>query len=604
MNLLLDDSRLPLVQKYKEGNTPYDTTPNQYRLALNLRTRFDVCSPVPSSVVDDAAPSGVKQAILTFGNYVLLFCAGKAYYKLNGDLAWTQIEAFSMSTTAPRYWTVTVPVNITNYGRLAGQVITGTTTTGTDTTNTYGAVSANLPITQINVAAGTFGNNAGLLVQDGVNQPQFIYIDANGVIQCRTTQSYSDWSFPLDADYNLTGADAREYVPIGTYMAWSDSVLFIVDPTFTYIYRSVSGRPLDFVINVDENGQAGGDARTTSYSVGVNGITAMKTMSGNTLFVAAGGASCFSVSFDKSNVAVKVFGEWTFERKPLFNANCITDRGIIDVAGSPDSPNSGDSVFIDANGLRSFNAILQEQNEGRNSIFSATVQSLFDGIHQSAKVNATSTGGWCAAINYDNYAIFSVLTTLGYVLVIYDTINNCYTAIDTQQVGNHAVKQFAAINIDTLALYAITDDDRVVQLFASPDKYDAGTIRLGAVCEQDPKKELKVTQVRAILSNITQDLTVTCSLFTNNRYDQSLQTDIKYVPPAKNYNGINVGTDVGTQTNNILFSFPNAEQGWKSFVVLTWTGGASLVSTSISTVENTPMQPLRTQAVVQQTSNK
>jgi hypothetical protein len=257
-------------------------------------------------------------------------------------------------------------------------------------------------------------------------------------------------------------------------------------------------------------------------------------------------------------------------------------------------------VFIDANGLRSFNAILALQNEGRNSIFSATVSGLFIGITNSTTITSSTGYGWASAITFDNYAIFSVNTVYGYVLVVYDTINNVYQSIDTAQIGNHAVKQFAAITISTLALYAITDDDRVVQLYIS-DKFDSPTVRLGAVSAQDPKKELKVTNVRVIFSNIETDASYTCSLFVNNRLSQVAIAKLGYQAPTDPYVGIPIGIDIDTQTNSIIFSFPNSAQGWKAFAVLSWTGTASLVTVSMTTEDLTPMQPLMTQAVVQQT---
>jgi hypothetical protein len=567
MNLLLDDSRLSVSQN---GEL------NQYRLGINLSTRFDVCSPVLASEVDSVAPLGNKQGIVTIGNYIVIFCSGSAYYRLNTDNGWWMISGFQMSSEAPRFWTAVIPLTTTNYGRYA------TAITGAEVTS-----SANSPIYQSGIVKSTFESIPGLLVQDGINQPRFIYVDYSGVIQCRITQTYDKWSFdPSGVD------DKREYVPVGTFMEWYNGILFIVDSEYNYIYRSVSGRPLDFVVNVTKEGKSGGDATTTSYSVGIGGITAMKAIPGDILFVAAGGANNFAITLDKSNVAVKEFGEWTFNRAQLFNANCITERGVIDMLG--------DTVFIDATGLRSFNAIKQQQNQGRNSIFSTPVQSLFEDVYQSAPTNNANLKGWCAAINFDNYAIFSVNTTLGYALIVYDTINSCYSAIDTQQIGNHAVKQFAAITTDNLSLYAITDDDRVVKMYASTE-YSTATIRLGSICEQDPKKELKVTNVRAIFSNITEDCEVTCSLFTNNRFNQSVTTKLKYSAPSTEYSGTIVGIDVGTQTNNIVFSFPNSQQGWKAFATLSWTGGASLISTSVSTADCTPMQPIQTQAVVQQT---
>ncbi len=591
-NLLLDDTRLPVSFKYKEGDTPYDITYDQYRLGINIRTRFDVCSSINSSTVDLLAPAGIKQALIAFGNYIILFVSGTAWYQLNGTQGWIQINGFSMDKVAPRYWTCAVPLTTTNYGRLANPV-----------SGTVALPNANGGINQVqtNIVAGEFGNTPGLLVQDGINQSQFIYVDNNNNVQCRTTQTYDEWSYPLDnTTLKLTGPDNREYVPVGTFMEWYNGILFIVDTNFEYIYRSVSGRPLDFVVNVDMYGQKGGDASTTSYSVGVSGITAMRAMPGNSLFVAAGGASTFLITLNQTPNAPTIFGEYTFNRQVLFNSNCITERGIIDISGSPNSPNAGDTVFIDANGLRSFNAILSLQNEGRNSIFSATISGLFAGIINSTTITASTGSGWASAIMFDNYAIFSVNTVFGYVLVVYDTINNVYQSIDTLQVGNHAVKQFAAITITTLSLFAITDDDRVVKLYSSPT-FDSSTIRLGAVSAQDPKKELKVINVRAIFSNITTNSTFTCKLFVNNRLEQTVTEKLEYVNPVTPYNGVPIGTDIDTQTNNTLFSFPNSSQGWKAFVVLTWTGSASLTSTSITTIDETPMQPIRTQAVIQQT---
>jgi hypothetical protein len=390
----------------------------------------------------------------------------------------------------------------------------------------------------------------------------------------------------------MTGPDNREYVPIGTYMEWFNGILFIVAPDGVNIYRSVSGRPLDFVVNVDENGQAGGDATTTSYSVGVGGITTMRAMPGNTLMVAAGNSICYGISLNTTPNAPTIFGEYTFIRNVLFNANCINGRGVIDISGPPSSPSSGDSVFIDSNGLRSFNAILQQQNEGRNSVFSATIQSIFTGIYQDPLLSS--------AIVFDNYAIFSVNTINGYELVVYDTLNQCYSSFDQGQVGNHAIKQFAKIEINSLSLYAITDDDKVYQLYAAPSANNA-TVRLASLCSQDPKKELKANNLRLVMSNITKDYSVTCQMFVNNRLNGTITSNFSYVSPVTPYTGSPSFSDVDTQVNNILFTFPNAGQGWKVFFVITWTGGGSITNVSVENIDLTPMQPLMTQAVAKQT---
>jgi len=603
MNLLLDDTRLPVSFKYKEGDTPYDITYNQYRLGLNIRTRFDVVSPIPSSITDENAPEGIKQGILNFGNYIIVFAAGAAYYKLNGTDSWLSINGFSMSKSSPRYWFIEIPVNTTLYARFAGQSVVGSTIDGDTTIYNYGPSNANLPVNQVNIinATTTFGLNPGILVQDGTTQPYFIFINSAGQFVCRVTQNYEQWSLPVDANGIPTGQDNREYVPIGTYMAYFNGILFVVDSTFTYLLRSVSGRPLDFVINVDENGQKAGDATTTSYSVGVSGISCVRVTPGNALFVSASGAN-FLITLNQTPNAPTIFGEYTFNRQNLFTSDCVTDRGIIDISGGINNPNSGDTVFIDSTGIRSFNAIQTLENEGRNSIFSSFIQSLFTlnpttNIVQTAMVATTDPVGWCSAVNYNDYAIFSVNTVFGYVLVVYDTINGNWQSLDITQLGNHAAKQFASITTPELALYAITDDDRVVQLYCA-DTDDTATIRLGALCNQDLSKELKLINFRCVLDNFSEDSTVTASVFTNNRFDCSLTQNIKYVASPVLYNGPNIGTDVGTQSNSLYFPFDEAAEGWKTFVTLTWTGGGSINSCGALTKDTTPVVPLKTQAVV------
>jgi len=336
-------------------------------------------------------------------------------------------------------------------------------------------------------------------------------------------------------------------------------------------------------------GQAGGDATTTSYSVGVGGITALHALPNSGLLVSAGGGGMFLVTLNQSPTAPTLFGEYTFNRQVLFNASCVNERGIIDI---PSASGTTDTLFIDANGIRSMAAAsVDKGNEGRNGIFSANVQGLFKGL--------TQVDGAVCATYFDNYAIFGVNTTLGYGLLVYDTVNSCYQSLDIAQLNGAGAKQFAANTISGLNLFAITTDDYLYQLYAAT-AYDKAYIRLGSVCNLNPKKELKVSECRVIMTNITQECDVSVSLFTNNRYDETLISKIGYSAPSNIYTGQSVGTDIGTQTNSILFSFVEASQGWKSCVAISWTGGASLNTVSIGTIDYTPMQPLTTQSSISQ----
>jgi len=564
MNLLLDDTRLQS---------------NQYRVGFNLRNRYDVLDTIPTSVVDIAAPVGIKQELVTFGNYVILFSSGKAWYRRTDAEAWTQIDGFRMDATVPRYWTKAIPVATTQYARF-----------GIANATQAGVPDATLGVSLLNnIAAASAGNLPGLLVQDNINQPQFIFIDKNGIPTCRITQTYKQWSIQFDTDGTTVLKDQREYVPVGNVMEWDGVTLYIASQDGNFIYRSVSGRPLDFVVNVNLDGSKGGDATTTSYSVGVGGITCLRLMSSGAIFVAAGSAN-FSVSKNMTPNAPTLFGEYTFIRTFLFNASCLSDRAILD--------SLGDTKFIDFTGVRSFNAIEQLQNEGRNSPFTATIQSALSGIVQNPS--------FVSCILFDNYELYALQTNFGSVIAVYDTINTCWTSFDNSQTNGKRIKQFAKIELTVQALYAIAEDDNIYQLYAGTTNAIATVRTLGIsstvlyanvdIKMNHPKSEVKPLDFRVVVNNLTEDCTLTLTPFVNNRLTQTnvQPKTITYSDSVIPYTGNVVLPDIDTQMSNVIFSLPNCAQGWKAFYLLSWTSG-SITQFSTTMEDLTPMNPLRSQ---------
>ena len=568
MSLLGDDTRLQ---------------PNQYRLGLNVRNRYDVLDLVLSSTVDVAAPIGVKQELVTFGNYVILFVAGRAYYRYYTDTGWKVINGFTMSPNAPRYWTCAVPVATTNYGRLGVPA----QTSAPNVSDSLGGISS--------ITSAFAGNLPGLIVQDGTNQPQFIFLDAStGLPVCRTTQTFAQWAFVVDATSLVISLDEREYVPVGTVMAFVNGVLYVAAQDGVQILRSVSGRPLDFVVNVNPDGTAGGDAFTTSYTVGVGGISALRPASNNALLVTASNA-VFSVTQNMTQNAPTEFGEYTFIRTFLFNDTCLDDRCIID--------SLGDTRFIDLTGVRSFNAVAQQQNEGRNSVFSAQIQSAFNLTASQAVVQAS---GAAAAILYDNYELYAVNTVFGAAIAVYDTLNQCWTGFDTTQTGGVLVKAFAKIELTVQRLYALGVDDKLYQLYVGPT-YAPATLRtVGISANQlyenenvklnNPKSEIKPSGLRVILNRVTTNTTMALTVFMNNRLPtNAMQTKaVPYTNPATTYTGPAQLNDVNTQLSNLLFSLMDCGQGWKMFGVMSWSSG-SLTQFSLEATDVTPINPLLSQ---------
>lgn len=591
MNLLGDDSRLAA---------------NQYRAGFDLTNRYDVLDPVLTSVLDKAAPQGLKQELVTFGNYVIAFIAGSAFYRLYSDTVWTQIGNFKMSPSAPRYWTCAIPVATTNYVRYAA------TTNVTDATTTNPAGIINLA----NVAGASAGNLPGLLVQDNINQPMFIFIDANGYPTSRVTQNFDQWMISYTDATNTVvteNGDNREYVPIGNCMAWVNDILYIVSQDQQSLYRSVSGRSLDFVVNVvntlatnaayadviypDGNtvqippftGIPGGDATTTDYSVGVGGISCIRASSSGGLFVAAGDAN-FNIALNQTPNAPTLFGEYTFIRTYLFEATCLSDRAIID--------SLGDTKFIDLTGVRSFNAIEQVQNEGRNSPFSSNIQGAF-GNDTNPLIQSA---GASAAILYNNYEHYALNTIFGSCIVKYDSLSSCWTSFDIAQTNGVGIKIFAKIELSIRQLFAVTTDDQIYTLYIGPDSTSPSFRSIG-VCSNilyantnikmnNPKYEGKLISARVIMNKIMEDGSVSFTPYINNRVTQQ-KTMVKEVEfeDAQYPNTLPYQLpDVDTGLKNLYFPTPNCGQGWKIFGVFSWTVG-SLTQFSFRVKESTPQNP-------------
>lgn len=589
MNLLGDDTRLQ---------------PNQYRIGFNLTNREDQLDPVPVAVEDKTFPIGTVQECVTFGKYLIAFVSGLAYFKLYTDNGWQNIAGFSLSPTAPRYWSIAIPVSTTNYVRYAATI---------SVTNATGSNSAGV-IQTSQVAGANSGNLPGLLVQDNINQPQFIFLGQNGFPTVRTTQSFSQWSITytdgtnteVATDSSGNSLDLREYVPIGNTMALDNGVLYIASVDGNYIYRSVSGRSLDFVVNVTNvlvtvapyTQLGGGDATTTSYSVGVGGISCLRQISSGGIFVGAGNAN-FAVTQNKSPNAPTLFGEYTFIRTFLFNANCITDRAIFDTLG--------DTRFVDLTGVRSFNAIEQTQNEGRNTPFTKTIQSAFTVKSGQTRSNIIQSANAVAGILFDNYELYGMLTSFGYALAKFDTINQCWSSFDLQVPVNTGVKILTKIELDVQALFAVTTDNRFYQLYVGPN-LSQPAFRTNGVCANilyantdvkmnNPKSEIKLQKARVVLNNMFQDGIVSFTPYVDNRLTESgTQTkSITYGNPSIQSTDVFALQDVDSLLSNELFTLPDCGQGWKVFGIFSWTN-CSLTQFSYELDDITPMNPLSSQA--------
>lgn len=607
MNMLLDDTRI---------------ANNQYVIGFDLTNRRDKLSPVLASVQDLNCPKGIIQEHTTFGLYEIVFVSGLAYYKFYTDSVWTQINEFNMSPSAPRYWTCPVPISLTNTVRLSNTTII----TNNSATGKFSSASAG--INSLIVAGAAGGNLPGLLVQDNINQPRFIYLDPQtNLPTTRVTQTFAQWGIGFTDNTNVIvgpaggseddSYDLREYVPIGNCMAWNNGILFIVSQDFASIYRSVSGRPLDFMVNVTNllavnNVEfvpagtsaglfaywqlGGGDATTTNYSVGVGGISAIRAIATGGILVCASNAN-FAVTLNTTQNAPTVFGEYTFLRKFLFNGTCMSDRAILDTVG--------DTRFVELTGIRSFNAVEQEENEGRNDPFSKTVQTAFGSDDNPVLQSSTAS----AALFFNSYELYAVNTIFGFAIAKYDTVNNCWVSFDVQQTNGVGIKILSKIELGILKCYAVTTDNKLYSIYAGP-KVTTPYFRTLGICSTilwagtpvkiaHSKLEIKMQKVRAILNSITEDATANMTLYANNREVNmgDIKKSITYQPSVNPSTDKLKLPDVDTLLANILWSTPDVEQCWKYFMTFTWSNG-DFIQFSTEMTELTPMNQADSENVI------
>jgi hypothetical protein len=259
-------------------------------------------------------------------------------------------------------------------------------------------------------------------------------------------------------------------------MIWTGNILFIVSPDNKQIYRSVTGRPLDFVIAIDNNGNKLLDANGTSHSVDYNDITALIPVSGNG-DVALAVSSLNNTRMMISDGTYSFYGEPQFNSPFLFTTGAVNENSFSDILS--------DTVFIDQNGLRSFNAVRQQKMASNSNIFSQRVSSFFTDITQ----DITAVG------SFQNYELFAVKTVYGYGVLVFDSVLNTFVSFDQySSLGGVAIKKFVTTRVNgAYKLFFLTSDNRVFEAYSSTEFETAKFFG----------KELSTDNIRSVLTPMT-----------------------------------------------------------------------------------------------------
>lgn len=524
---------------------------NAYRWGINIRQRFGHPQPIYAPLEITSIPAGKKQGIVSVGNVLIAFVEGEAFYNVDGTSTWQQIPGFAMDTVVDRYYSLAVPSSSFNLQRKASS-----------------DGSANSPINAL-VNTKVSGTPAGILVQDTVNQPWIIFWDeVNNFFYSRVTKNYSQWS-------NNTLSD-REYVPAGRQMMLLDEILFIVARDGKSIYRSVTGRPLDFMVQVDTNGnkspsESVGGAASVSFTFDFDEITCIQPVNIPSSFIYGTANKVRIITLDKTNL---IFGEPRFYRSADIDAGIVNQDSVVDIIG--------DTTFVDFENVTAFDAVKQLKFEGKNSIFSLMLSSLLEGVKQSTPC--------CTA--YNNYALYNIDTIWGRVTAVYDMLLQKWVSLDVTNVGR--VRQFATvITPSETKLYCITVDDKLYQLFGSSER-TTGQILSKAWEEDDDRSETKTETFRAKFeSGVESDGTLRVREYMNGEKGQTDHRTLEQKTAGINFPiYFPIIFDNKPSMNNVAFTFDKGHGGSKLQFHLQWDNDAALHSIQTVTQDISADSPL------------
>lgn len=515
--------------------------PNEYRMLINGRQRFGEVLPIKRSVEEDFFTGKNVQGGIAVGNVAIVFADGLAYQQFVGQTIWTQITEFEMDATAEHLYAISVPKSTYDYMRKLGS-------------------SVNVPMilsTDVTIS----GNPAGIVVQDGINQPWLI--EFNAVAQtfvARECKTYAEWSNTSDTNND------REYVPIGRQMMFMNQKLWILAPDKKSIYQSVTGRPLDFMVNVDEDGnklptEAQGGATTVSFAFDGDDITHIS---------AAGTVDCFYYCTAKRTRLIQlnydntIFSEPTYSRIIEFEGGAVNQFSLTEILG--------DTVFVDNDGIKSFNASKSIYVEGRNSIFSAMAGKLIEDFRQTES----------AVINFDNYALFYCQTRLGKLIMVYDQLRETWVSFDLTSVTG--IKQFFVLKSgEEDTLFAVCQN-KLWRMYSSEDS---------EVCQMYPPALSPVTTaehkgqtVKPIFRGATVDGTLRVIEYADEQKSVTETRDIIASVMAMVWPlSFPMGFDSKPNMRNETLTFNEGLGGKKLSYVIIWDTNAALRSVFITTNE-------------------
>jgi len=493
------------------------TPAGQYRLALNGRVRNNAFEGRYKYIPYDT-PTGLHQTVFVLDDKLYVIVNGLLQkVLLPSRLAVPVTQDIALSTTADYIYHLAVPAP-NNY------IVNG----------------------QYKTEVSTYPET--VILQDGVIQPLLLLPDGT----LRTSKTYVEWSY-----------DAPEYVPIGLFMATSGNKSFIVSPDRKKIYQSVSGRQLDFVLDFDDEGNKRGDASTTALVVATNSLTAAAPSQN-------GGLITFTeynaYAFDPDSNRALFFGEVPLIPRDLFPVGAVNHLSF--------SFANGESIFVNAAGIQSFNQVMQEFRASNNTPFGAPIVKYLS-------LPLTST----AAATVDDYTFIAANTIFGPGILVFDNRLQAFVSID---ITPGLVKEFAVLSYNGLKRLFFITASGLYELPIYSGERASAHIYLGEFSSQEANKTSRVVGVNLGFNDVRATGNIVCELWTDKKLNNGLrlQQEVAYTGTG-DLSGEPMRYPLAdeVQTAAISFDFCDSHHGYANGVFVSLGADAKLVSATIDVEE-------------------
>lgn len=513
---------------------------NCYFTLFNARSLKKVIQPNKKAVAEVVPVGTVYQGNYNFGQFRLMFVDGKAFYRdisIVGS-AYNQIGGFLMSPTAPIIFAELIPGSTINYPR----------TLVDEASAAYGVQYDSSPLAP---------SPAAVIAMDGINQPWLILADGTS----RVTQNYQQWT-----------DDNREYVPIGTRPMFADGVLYMVDRDGISILRSVSGRPVDFMVIIDTNGQKlpselAGGAKQVSYQVGFDQIIALgKTVTPGTFLVGTQ-RNVFQVS---KNTATLLFGEPIYQTISTWEYPISGPFAFI--------PSKTDTYIIGQEGITCVTDLIAtvQDNQG----IASPILGIFENITQPSTV-----GG----VNYKQYVLFLCETPFGRCIIAYNRILQIWEAYDTPTGFFGEMVQLSVSRVgNKQRVFALTSEGESLELYAHETETDLVRFYPCDHCPPNQKLQTILVGVNALVKSPTTDGTLAATWYVDEipLCTQVLRKAIK--------NTVIAGFPVRPNYQLLGGNNPIANRGFRVGAEISWDTDAQLTAVcydlQYQTVDVSPVQ--------------